>query len=102
MGTVIICALSACAAARVADAASHDSPAAAPVFVYSARADEQAGGDFGVGQAAPDQGQHLSFAFGDAADLALRRGRVRPASELGDEAAGDAGRDQRVAGGDDL
>jgi hypothetical protein len=36
MGTVIICALSACAAARVADAASHDSPAAAPVFVYIA------------------------------------------------------------------
>jgi hypothetical protein len=65
-----------------------------------ARADEQAGGDLGVGLAAADQGQHLLLAFGQALDLSPRLGRLGPVGELGHEAAGDDRRDQRVADGD--
>ena len=66
------------------------------------QADVYAGCDLGVGQAEPDQGQDFAFAAG----YLLQRGRrvllgLGAAGELGDEPPGDAGGEQRVAGGDD-
>jgi hypothetical protein len=61
----------------------------------------QVSGDFGVGQAEPDQRQHLALPLGEAAEVMCQAGRCQLAGELPDELPGDARRKQRVAGRDD-
>ncbi len=65
-------------------------------------ADGEAAGDLGVGQALGDQPEHLGLAGREGAERRQPVGGRRPAAgELGDQAAGDGGGDQRVARGDD-
>jgi len=62
-------------------------------------ADMKVGGDFPVGHAAPDQRHHFTPAVSDALDGWVLYGGCGPASELCDQAAGDAGGKQSVSVG---
>src|SRR5215813_3119423 len=62
----------------------------------------QARGDLGVGHPGGDQREHLALALGELRKhlIARRRYGTWPAGELGDQAPGDARRQQRLSAGD--
>src|SRR5580704_1225875 len=75
----------------------------ADVRLHRLLGDDQAGGYLRVGQALRDEPQDLSLARSESGEGA-RRQRVGPraeSGELADQAPGDAGREQRLAGRDD-
>jgi len=73
---------------------------AAYVGLGGERAQEQPGGDFVVGQALGGQRHHLALPVGQACQRdAARRGPFGAAGDVGDQPAGHAGRQQRVAAG---
>jgi hypothetical protein len=71
------------------------------VGLGGARGDVQGGGDLGVGHAEAHQLEDLAFAVGDLGELPGLGVWTGLASELRDQAAGDAGGDDGVAGRDD-
>ena len=66
-------------------------------------ADDERRGDLVVRQAAGDEHEHLALALGQLAKLLGDAGaRRRSAHVLGDQPLGEARREQRLAGGDDV
>ena len=63
--------------------------------------DEELCGDFGVGEAACDEGEDFVFAWCEFDEGARGGGWFCGACELADQAFGDGGGDERVAGGGD-
>ena len=74
---------------------------ASDVGLHGSVADDELGGDLGVGEAARDQGEDLELAAGELLEAGGRLGCGCGADELLDQSLGDAGGDQGVAGGDD-
>lgn len=65
-------------------------------------AEVQVRADLGIRQPGGDLLEHFAFAAGELRERVVGgRDGARPASELGDQAPGDARRQQRVAAGDD-
>lgn len=72
---------------------------AADVRLDGGLAEVELGGDLGIGEAPGEAEQYVALPVGEVTEHVRRRGGSRPPNELGQQSAGDRGRDERVADG---
>jgi hypothetical protein len=87
---------------RGAVAAAELAQDVADVRLGRERADDESSRDLVVREAFGHEPRDLALAAGELGEGSRRLGRVGPGCELGDQALGDTGGQERIAGGDDL